>query len=283
MSSSSIPRPWIAARSLSHQAVAQGLAIAKVHPQHLGWPLDPFLQVDWFRMSQPFFPPHPHAGFSAVTYMLPGSPGGFVNRDSLGHRNLISPGALHWTEAAHGVMHEEVPIERGVECHGLQIFVNLPAARKHDAPAAYHAEPADVPTVERDGGRVRCYVGHFDGQRAALAPKTTCALWDVAVDAGASLSLPLPRDWNATLLLVAGDLMEGGQRANGPAAIGLAAGDAIVLHAGATPVHAVLLAGPPLDEPVVAGGPFVMTSAEDIADAKRRFARGEMGRLEASF
>ena len=98
---------------------SSGLTIAQLHADVLGASLDPFLMCDCFWMAQPFFPPHPHAGFSAVTYMLPESDGGFVNRDSLGHRNLIRPGALHWTEAARGVMHEEVPITPGLSCQGL--------------------------------------------------------------------------------------------------------------------------------------------------------------------
>ena len=61
------------------------------------YPLDPFLNFDDFRMSVPTFPPHPHAGFSAVTYMFEDSPGAFINRDSLGDRSRIGPGALHWT------------------------------------------------------------------------------------------------------------------------------------------------------------------------------------------
>ena len=64
-----------------------------------GFPLDPFLNVDDFRMSQPTFPPHPHAGFSAVTLMLEDSRGAFVNRDSLGDRSRIAPGGVHWTMA----------------------------------------------------------------------------------------------------------------------------------------------------------------------------------------
>lgn len=87
--------------------------------------LDPFLNLDDFTMSQPTFPPHPHAGFSAITYMFEDSPGAFVNRDSLGDRSLIEPGAFHWTQAARGMMHEEVPEHPGVRCHGLQMFVNL--------------------------------------------------------------------------------------------------------------------------------------------------------------
>ncbi|WP_088318155.1 pirin family protein [Kineosporia sp. R_H_3] len=71
--------------------------------------LDPFLSITDFRMSRPTFAPHPHAGFSAVTYMFRDSAGSFRNRDSLGDVSLIGPGDLHWTQAARGMMHEEIP------------------------------------------------------------------------------------------------------------------------------------------------------------------------------
>jgi hypothetical protein len=33
--------------------------------------MDPFIGIDSYTMPQPFFGPHPHAGMSAVTLMLP--------------------------------------------------------------------------------------------------------------------------------------------------------------------------------------------------------------------
>lgn len=44
------------------------------HPDHPAW-IDPFIGVDVFNMPQSFFLPHPHGGMSAITYLLPESPG----------------------------------------------------------------------------------------------------------------------------------------------------------------------------------------------------------------
>lgn len=276
-------RPLLGVQRTTSQPVAAGLSIAKIQASVLGWDLDPFIQADWFRMSEPFFPPHPHAGFSAVTFMLPQSPGGFINRDSLGQCNLIPPGALHWAEAARGLMHEEVPIERGVECEGLQIFVNLPAALKLEAPAVYHVEREDAPLVAGAGSQVRCYVGDFATTKAAAKPRTECALWDLRLEPGASVVLPLPKDWTATVVVAQGAI----QTADGPArsgsVIGYGRGDDLLVSAGAAGAYCVLLAGRPLGEPLVSGGPFVMSTREQLLDAKQRFAAGDMGSLTASF
>ena len=110
--------------------------------------IDPFLGVDHAWMSAPTFPPHSHAGFSAVSYLFLDSETGVDNRDSLGTRNLIRPGGLHWATAGSGIVHEEVPAEAGKTVHSLQIFVNLAASQKDIAPFALPLEPEDVPVVQ---------------------------------------------------------------------------------------------------------------------------------------
>jgi redox-sensitive bicupin YhaK (pirin superfamily) len=68
---------------LASRQVNPGFSVAGLRPD-ASLTLDPFLSIDAFHMSQATFPPHPHAGFSAVTYMLPESPGAFTNRGSRG-------------------------------------------------------------------------------------------------------------------------------------------------------------------------------------------------------
>lgn len=95
---------------------------------------DPFLGIDHAWMSAPTFPPHPHAGFSAVTYLFLDSETGIANRDSLGNSTPIEPGGLHWTAAGRGVVHEENPAVLGSTAHLLQIFANLPRERQDAVP-----------------------------------------------------------------------------------------------------------------------------------------------------
>jgi redox-sensitive bicupin YhaK (pirin superfamily) len=254
-----------------------------------GASLDPILNVDDFRMSEPTFPPHPHAGFSAVTYLFEDSKGSFTNRDSLGDRSVIGPGALHWTQAARGMMHEEIPAVPGLESHGIQMFVNLRRADKGAPPRAFHVEASEIPEVRAAGARVRVLAGELEGARSALTELLTPILFlDVHLEPGATLRVPVPATHRAFVLAIAGGGTVGAdadRRALPAHAAALFAedGDELALTAGPEGLEVLVLAGAPIGEPVVFGGPFAMTNRAEIQDAFARYERGEMGRLSPSF
>ncbi|TKC92278.1 pirin family protein [Trinickia terrae] len=173
--------------------------------------IDPFVGVDHAWMSAPTFPPHPHAGFSAVSYVFLGSETGIDNRDSIGTRNLIQPGGLHWTTAGSGVVHEEVPAETGKTVHSLQIFVGLARERQGMAPFALSVEPQDVPLVQLPGVKVRVPAGSFNGTRSPLNPPTDVTMLDISLDEGAELVLPVEAGHCAFVMPIFGAATVDGQ------------------------------------------------------------------------
>ena len=236
--------------------------------------LDPFIMVDHFRMREAVFAPHPHAGFSAVTYLFDDSAGGLVSRDSLGGEHAIAPGGLHWTLAGRGVMHDEFPAEPGREAHGLQIFVNLPADQKLRAPAVMALAPAQMPHRAGPGWRaVQVFGGNAD-----LALPWPVALSIVDIDAGAAFELALGDGEQGFAIAIAGR----GQGAGLP----LAAGHALSLPEGGEarlvatdPLRLACFSGRPLREPLVRHGPFAMSDEGQVVAALQRFQTGGMGRL----
>jgi redox-sensitive bicupin YhaK (pirin superfamily) len=270
--------------SLAEERVRRGFSVRSLRPQLL--PLDPFLSLDEFHMSEPTFPPHPHAGFSAVTYMFESSAGAFTNRDSLGDRSVIAPGALHWTQAARGMMHEEVPSVPGVDCHGMQMFVNLRRADKLAAPRAFHVDANAVPQIEDGNVRVRVLAGSIGDVCSPLELLTDALLFDVHLAARASLELPIARGSTAFALAIdgAGSIDAHGTRLGAHEAAAFSGdGDGLTLRAGDNGMHLLVGGGAPLGEPVVFGGPFAMSTREELNDAFERFHRGEMGALAPSF
>lgn len=282
-----VPRSIVARARLQRRAFAPEFSVVQIGRRQLGDHLDPFLSVDHFAMAQPFFPPHPHAGFSAVTYMFPGSAGGFLNRDSRGERVAIRPGDLHWTAAGRGMLHEETPLEPGVVCDGLQIFVNLAAEAKWLAPEVLHLDAANVPVQRAGGAEVRVVVGEHQGLASPLRPPTPVTLLDVTLAAGARLVHPAARAESRFAYVVRGSVRCGDGDATATASAGEAVafapdGDAVVLQA-TSAAHVVVAGGLPLREPVVFRGPFCMTNEADIERAVAAFHAGHMGELAPSF
>ncbi|MGC4365220.1 pirin family protein [Hydrogenophaga sp. R2] len=263
------------------------------HPEHLGL-IDPFIGVDLFHMPQNFFLPHPHGGMSAVTLLLDDSPGGVVNRDSLGDHSTIQPGDLHWTQAGSGIVHEETPSQPGRAAIGLQIFVNMARRHKQDPAAVFKVNRADMPVWQGEGVQVKVAAGSFAGLSSPIGqdPRwaTRVDLLAITLAPNARIDLPVDNAANGFLIVTAGEMMANDEPARAdqtvvlaPAPADAAGRSALTLQTGASGAHAVLLAGVPLREPVVPYGPFVGNSRQDIAAYAQAFQRGDMGLLEPSF
>lgn len=246
--------------------------------------IDPFLGVDHAWMSGPTFPPHPHAGFSAISYVFLDSETGLDNRDSLGTRNLIAPGALHWTAAGRGVVHEEVPAESGKTAHVLQIFVNLPQPRQSDPPFTLSLAAEDVPVVRLPHAKIRVPLGAYGDTRSPLIPPTAVSLLDIALEEGADVTVPVAAGHAAFVMPIHGTLTIDGERfdseeAQLPVFSARPNPFAVTLRAPQGRSKAVLFAGTPLHQPVYWQGPMAMASPEALASAAASYRRGEFGTL----
>ncbi|HHT8903886.1 pirin family protein [Burkholderia cenocepacia] len=173
--------------------------------------IDPFLGVDHAWMSAPTFPPHRHAGMSAVSYVLPDSETGIINRDSIGTRNLIRPGGLHWTTAGGGVVHEEVPAVPGKTVHSLQIFVGLALEMRGIAPFPLVLEPSEIPIVQLPGAKVDVLAGNFGRVRSPLNPPTDVTILSISIDKGAVVEVPVASGECAFVMPILGAMEVNGE------------------------------------------------------------------------
>ena len=254
----------------------------QIAEQAFGGLIDPVVMVDHFHMTAPTFQPHPHAGMSAVTYMFEDSVGYHMNYDSIGNNGPIKPGALHWMVAGRGVVHTEQPEGEGLHIHALQIFVNLPAAKKYIEPHAVHVDAEDIPEFHARGVRVRVVSGETHDLRSPAVLPEPFTLLDGFLAEGASFEYELPPGWHALVYAVKDAVEVGGAKLLSVPeghAVG-SAGPGIVSLAAPKGAHFVLLAGPALKEPLVKHGPFVMNSGAQIEERIRAYQQGEFGRLE---
>ncbi|RKF32630.1 pirin family protein [Paraburkholderia fungorum] len=253
--------------------------------------IDPVVMLDHFHMTAPTFAAHPHAGISAVTYVFEDAIGAHVNYDSLGNQGPINPGALHWFAAGRGAVHTEQPEGKEQHVHALQIFVNLPASKKFDAPYAVHVEPHDIPEFKAPGVRVRVVAGGSNGVSTAHTEQLPepFTLLDAFLSRSSTFSHDLLRGWKGLIYVVSGalrievgdevrDLMAG--EAIGAAMEEGAAERAVSIRfASAEDCHFVVLSGPALNEPLAKHGPLVMNTREQLEDRIRAFQNGEFGKL----
>ncbi|CAG2155261.1 hypothetical protein LMG31506_05351 [Cupriavidus yeoncheonensis] len=166
---------------------------------------NPLLMVDHFRMRAPTFGPHPHAGFSAITYVFEDSSTAHQNRDSIGNLGPIRAGALHWMVAGSGVVHDEWPANEGAETHGMQIFVDLPPELKSVSPYAIDLHPEEVPVLIEDGLRVRVVAGKLGAISSPIALPQEFLLLDCFFESGTSFDFSGQLHANTWLYVVAGE------------------------------------------------------------------------------
>jgi quercetin 2,3-dioxygenase len=244
------------------------------------YPIEPVLVFTEYYMEAPVFGPHPHAGVSVMTYMLPDSKTGFINRNSLGDHLIIEPGGLHVSQAGTGMMHDEFPQVSGSEAHGFQIWINHTEANRMVEPRAMHVNAHEVPEVTTDDYKVRIVHGTFNGTTSPLQMVTPVNMLHVFLQAYKSITLDAKEMAFVYVL--------NGEGKIGDTQIGLRhiinfseEGNTIVLEAGDNGIEFMFNTATPINEEITYGGPFVMTTPKQMLETKRRYGRGEMGELLA--
>ncbi len=261
-----------------------GVRLTRVIGQAALPQLDPFLMLDAFRSDQPDdylagFPPHPHRGFAAVTYLIAGR---MRHEDSAGHAGVIEPGGVQWMTAGRGIVHSEMPEQTQGLLEGFQLWVNLPAAHKMDMPSYQEYPATAIPRERRDGGvTVRVIAG--ESMHGTVGPVdaslTDTRYLDVELPAGQALRETLPPRHNAFVYVIDGEIIasdaEGAPIRLSRDDLGvLAQGDGVSFGAGAQGARVLLIAGRPLNEPVARGGPFVMNTKAEVRQAFEDYEAG---------
>jgi redox-sensitive bicupin YhaK (pirin superfamily) len=268
-----------------HQDTHQGFSVNRVLDDEARPFMDPYLMVDAYTLTEPYFAPHPHAGFAPVTYMFPESEIGFINRDSMGLRNRVAPGSMHWMTAGRGIVHEEVPEIKGRAARGLQIFVNLPTKLKFMDPGYVHVEAQDVPVVEAKGAIIRAALGASNGVASPGITPYPVRLIDVTLAPGGVFEQALEPDENCFLYAFEGDCLietpQGRAKLDAFDVIGTARGGTILRAVGGEKrARFALFAGIPIGEPVMSYGPFIMSRREDLMKVMDDYRLGRMGKVE---
>ena len=227
------------------------------------------------------FGPHPHRGMETVTLILDGD---IAHKDSGGHSSVIESGGVQWMTAGSGLIHAEVSSEefkkKGGDLEILQLWVNLPAKHKMAEPKYIGMQKDGIPVAFSEDKKVKAQVvsGEFLGVKGAFETFTDINLSTLFFEADANLELEIPVTQNIFFYVIKGNLEVNGTeikerhlaefKNDDPKLQISAKEESILLFGFATP----------FDEPVVARGPFVMNSMQEIEEAYQDFQAGKMGR-----
>jgi redox-sensitive bicupin YhaK (pirin superfamily) len=222
---------------------------------------------------------HPHRGFETVTLAWEGS---VAHRDNAGNAGIIGPGDVQWMTAGAGIFHEEYHEESftraGGQMHMMQLWVNLPRKDKGAKPGYQPIEAASIPVVPLEGGgRVRVIAGEYRGAKGPAHTFTPVTMLDARLGAGERLEAALPRSYNALAVVARGRVTAGGRSAVTGELVLFANDGASLDLVADEESHVIVLAGEPIDEPMVQYGPFVMNTVEEIQQAFVDVERGKFG------
>ena len=221
---------------------------------------------------------HPHRGFETVTIVYSWE---VEHNDTAWNWGVIGADEVQWMTAGSGLLHNEFMTERfslmgGIQ-HAVQLWVNLPRAHKMTAPRYQALTRESIPEVEFVWGRVRVIAGEFQWIPWVATTFSQVELYDIRFDSTGSLDITLPEGYTSMLLVTEGEVVAWEKcLQNGDMVHFSKSGTNITLTSSAK-AKLLLMAGKPLDEPVVAYGPFVMSTQEEIMQAFTDFHAGKIG------
>ncbi|MBU9714053.1 pirin family protein [Evansella tamaricis] len=270
-----ISKKWDVSVEESENGNRKGLILEPGHWSEY----DPFLLMAEDCFKRGTFGFHPHRGMETVTYVIDGE---LEHKDNKGGEGLLRSGDVQWMTAGSGIIHAEEPVE-GTMVHTLQLWVNLPSERKMTSPRYQDISKGTVPTFEEKGAKIRLFSGTYKGNHSDTLNHTPITMMEIEMDVHSSCSIDIPSEYNGFIYVLKGSGYFGSNEKAGCKGQVLWLGEAssqtelseLVCRTETEKVKLLLYAGKPIHEPVVAGGPFVMNSEEEIKQAYKDYRDGK--------
>lgn len=225
---------------------------------------------------------HPHAGFETVTIAYQGK---VAHHDSAGNSGIIGEGDVQWMTAGSGLLHKEYHEEefsrKGGPFQMVQLWVNLPARDKKTKPKYQEITNSKMGRYQlpNEQGFVEVIAGEYGGVKGPATTFTPIHVYNARLKKGAKLDLSFPKEFNTGLLIVEGNVKVNGINGHADHFV-LLKNDGEDFSIETTEDSIILvLAGEPINEPIVAYGPFVMNTWEEIEQAVNDVNAGKFGAL----
>lgn len=268
-----------------------GIPIRQPLPTHHVEQVDPFLLLHHHygiiepntNPKQVGVGPHPHRGFSPVTFIFKGD---VHHRDSRGNDAIVQAGGVQWMNAGMGVIHSERPSDelaaKGGEQEIIQLWINTPGALKLQQPAYFSINNEDIPTIFSDDKKVSIKVvaGEWKDKRGFMGASSPLLILEVLMEQDGQYCFPVDETYNLMVYnMDARVFVDGFGIVDDKYLIWFQNNGSEVTIKAQGKTRLLILAGKPIDEPVTSYGPFVMNTQTEIMQAIRDYQMGKMGIL----
>ncbi len=230
------------------------------------------------------FGPHPHRGFETVTFILEGE---LMHRDSGGHESVIRAGGVQWMTAGSGLVHAELSPDAFKRAGGpleiLQLWVNLPSRLKMTKPRYQGLQGDQIPAIEASDGKARVSLisGEWAGVTGPVESLTGNFMTTIEAQPGARLDFNGLERRNVFLYVVSGSVRINGRDVVQHTLVELDIDGGELTIEATSQTRLLFGHGAPIGEPVVAHGPFVMNTVEEIRQAIVDYQAGKFGDVTA--
>ena len=224
------------------------------------------------------FGPHPHRGMETLTFIYHGD---LTHRDSTGSDSVIKAGGVQWMTAGRGIIHEEVSSpefkEKGGPLEVIQVWFNLPAAKKMMKPAYFGLQKDQIPEISSDSGRVLIHPvsGNWSGENGPVESVSGISIASIVLKMGGKYSAMVSADETVLLYVVRGEIKVNGQKAGIHTVVEFNPEGEKIEMEGLEDSVLIFGHGKPTNEPIVAYGPFVMNSEKEIEAAYADYRAGK--------
>ena len=227
---------------------------------------------------------HPHRGIATLSYVLNGEDN---HADSAGNHAVVYSGGVQWMKAGNGIIHDEsLSYDSKTDSrltHGFQFWINLPAKNKAEKPEYLAIQSQEVPFKYLPGetGWIKVIAGDYEELKSAIPDYTGQFIYHIHLYTKSIVALTLTEGSEVAAFLpvhhaIINDLeFESGEFVE----FDRQAGEIEIKNNGDTPIDLIIFGGDHYSEPIVAQGPFVMNTQQEITDAYLDYYAGKYGEI----
>lgn len=276
-----------------HRADIGEMIIYRILPNRYADAVGPFVFLDHLAPVQhsPAKPrmqagtgAHPHRGIATLTYIINGEGEHF---DSRGNHTKVFSGGIQWMKAGNGIIHDETmnPDSQtgNPNMHGFQFWINLPSSVKKQDPGYISVNANEVPQIQlsENRGWLKVIVGRYEKLASIIPAYSKQYLYHIHLNEGKQFSMPTEDGLEYAVFLPQHDVTINDEK--------FATGDFIefdrkngmieIINTSETSADIILFGGEKYTEPIIAQGPFVMNTQQEIVEAYNDFHSGKYGKI----